>query len=54
MSFFRNLAIRDIGTGGNNDCLKLSGANDFWVLDSEFSNCSRAAAASTWWAVTTA
>jgi hypothetical protein len=37
---FRNLAIRDIGTGGNNDCLKLSGANDFWVLDSEFSNCS--------------
>jgi hypothetical protein len=37
---FRNLSIRDIGTGGNNDCLKLSGINDFWVLDSEFSNCS--------------
>jgi hypothetical protein len=37
---FRNLLIRDIGTGDNNDCLKLSGINDFWVLDSEFSNCS--------------
>ncbi len=37
---FRNLLIRDIGAGGNNDCLKLSGLNDFWVLDSEFSNCS--------------
>lgn len=37
---FRNLSIRDIGTGDNNDCLKLSGANDFWVLDSEFRNCS--------------
>ncbi len=37
---FRNLSIRDIGTGDNNDCLKLSGANDYWVLDSEFRNCS--------------
>jgi hypothetical protein len=36
---FRDLEIHDIGTGGNNDCLKLSGVNDFWVLDSRFSRC---------------
>ncbi len=35
----RGLFIHDIGTGGNNDCLKLSGVNDFAVLDSEFSAC---------------
>lgn len=33
---FRNLAIRDIGTGGNQDGLKLSGVNDYFVLDCEF------------------
>lgn len=32
----RHLALHDIGTGGNQDCLKLSGINDFWVLDSDF------------------
>jgi hypothetical protein len=36
---FRDLSIHDIGEGGNNDCLKLSGVNDFWVLDSDFSRC---------------
>jgi hypothetical protein len=36
---FRNLSIHDIGQGGNQDCLKLSGLNDYWVLDSEFARC---------------
>lgn len=36
---FRNLSIHDIGTGGNQDCLKLSGINDYFVLDSEFARC---------------
>ena len=36
----RNLFIHDIGTGGNNDCLKLSGVNDYFVLDSEIAFCS--------------
>ncbi|MEB2314264.1 MAG: hypothetical protein OZ921_11870 [Sorangiineae bacterium] len=38
---FRNLDIHDIGTGGNNDCLKLSGLYDYWVLDSRFARCGR-------------
>lgn len=37
---FRNLFIHDIGTGGNNDGLKLSGVNDFLVLDCEFARLS--------------
>ncbi len=36
---FRNLDIHDIGSGGNQDCLKLSGIHDYWVLDSTFENC---------------
>ncbi len=36
---FRNLFIHDIGAGGNQDCLKLSGVDDYWVLDSEFARC---------------
>lgn len=36
---FRNLYIHDIGTGGNQDCLKLSGVNDHFVLDSRFERC---------------
>ena len=36
---FRRLAIHDIGTGGNNDCLKLSGIYDFWVLGSAIARC---------------
>ena len=35
----QGLRIADIGQGGNNDCLKLSGVKDFQVLDSEFSGC---------------
>lgn len=37
---FRNLYIHDIGTGGNNDGLKLSGVNDYFVLDCEFARLS--------------
>ena len=38
-ALFRNLRIRDIGGSGNQDCLKLSGVDDFWVLDSTFARC---------------
>jgi hypothetical protein len=37
---FQNLSIRDIGTGKNQDGLKLSGLNDFFVLDCEFAGVS--------------
>jgi hypothetical protein len=36
---FRDLYIHDVGGSGNQDCLKLSGVNDYWVLDSEFARC---------------
>jgi len=36
---FRGLYIHDIGSGGNQDCLKLSGLYDFFVLDSEMAIC---------------
>jgi hypothetical protein len=36
---FRNLYIHDVGGSGNQDCLKLSGVNDYFVLDSEFAFC---------------
>ena len=36
---FRNLVFSNVGSGGNNDCLKLSGVDRFWVLGSEFSGC---------------
>ncbi|HOX46214.1 MAG TPA: hypothetical protein PK668_21600 [Myxococcota bacterium] len=36
---FRGLHIHDIGGGGNEDCLKLSGVRDYFVLDSEFARC---------------
>lgn len=35
----RNLSIHDIGGDGNQDCLKLSGINRYWVLDSSFERC---------------
>lgn len=35
----RRVTIRDIGTGGNQDCLKLSGLDDFLVEDSSFLRC---------------
>lgn len=37
----RNLTITGVGSGGNNDCIKLSGVDDFWVLDSDVSGCNR-------------
>jgi len=37
---FRNLFIHDIGTGGNQDALKLSGVYDYTVLDCEFARMS--------------
>lgn len=36
---FRNLYIHHIGGTGNQDCLKLSGVDDYYVLDSEFTAC---------------
>jgi hypothetical protein len=36
---FRGLSIHDIGGTGNQDCLKLSGVNDYAVLLSSFARC---------------
>ena len=36
---FRDLEIYDIGGTGNQDCLKLSGVDDYFVLDSVFARC---------------
>jgi len=35
----RRVSIHDIGQGGNQDCLKLSGLHDFFVVDGEFARC---------------
>jgi hypothetical protein len=35
----RRLRLRMIGSGGNNDCIKLSGVDRFHVLDSDISSC---------------
>ena len=35
----RNVTFRDIGTAGNNDCLKLSGVDRFYIEGSAFSDC---------------
>jgi len=43
---FRNLYIHHVGGSGNQDCLKLSGVNDYFVLDSEFSFCGGAGSGS--------
>lgn len=43
---FRNLSIHDVGGSGNQDGLKLSGLNDFWVLDCEISRCGGAGSGS--------
>lgn len=43
---FRNLYIHDIGGTGNQDGLKLSGVNHYWVLDSEFTRCGGAGSGS--------
>ncbi len=36
---FRDLFLHDVGPDGNHDCLKLSGLDDYWVLDSTFERC---------------
>lgn len=35
----RNITVRNIGTGGNHDCIKLSGLDRFFILDSDISEC---------------
>jgi hypothetical protein len=35
----RNVRFNNIGTGGNQDCLKLSGVDHFWIEGSEFVDC---------------
>ncbi len=42
----RDVAIHDVGAGGNEDCLKLSGVNDFWVLRAAIARCGGAEAGS--------
>lgn len=37
----RNLTVAGAGSGGNNDCIKLSGVDHFFVLDSEVWGCNR-------------
>jgi hypothetical protein len=37
----RGLTIAGAGSGGNNDCIKLSGVDRFFVLDSEIWGCNR-------------
>jgi hypothetical protein len=36
---FRDVSIHHVGGDGNQDCLKLSGVNDYFVLNSEFAFC---------------
>jgi len=35
----RDIEVRDIGSGGNNDCIKLSGLDDYFILDSRALRC---------------
>lgn len=37
----RRMTFRNIGTGGNNDCLKLSGVDHFYIEGSSFSACNQ-------------
>jgi hypothetical protein len=43
---FRDLDIAEIGGTGNQDCLKLSGVNDYFVLNSRFRACGGAGSGS--------
>ena len=36
---FKGLTVRNIGNGGNLDCIKMSGVDYFYVVDSELSAC---------------
>lgn len=37
----RDITIPSAGSGGNNDCIKMSGVDDFWILDSDVAGCNR-------------
>ena len=37
----RNIAFNRIGNGGNNDCLKMSGVDDFYIEGSRFTGCNQ-------------
>ncbi len=37
----RDLTVPGAGSGGNNDCIKMSGVDDFWILGSDVSACDR-------------
>jgi hypothetical protein len=37
----RDVHFRDIGSGGNDDCLKMSGVDDFYITGSEFEGCNQ-------------
>lgn len=37
----RGITVAGSGSGGNNDCIKLSGVDNFWVTDSEAWGCNR-------------
>jgi hypothetical protein len=43
---FDGVDVHDIGGTGNQDCLKMSGVNDFWVLGSHFARCGGASSGS--------
>jgi len=37
----RGMTIPSAGSGGNNDCIKMSGVDDFWILDSDVAESDR-------------
>lgn len=37
----RDITITSAGSGGNNDCIKMSGVDDFWILGSDIAGCDR-------------
>lgn len=37
----RDITIPSAGSGGNNDCIKMSGVDDFWIIDSDIAGCNR-------------
>lgn len=37
----RDITVIDAGSGGNNDCIKMSGVDDFWIDGANLSGCDR-------------
>jgi len=37
----RDITVIDAGSGGNNDCIKMSGVDDFWIDGATVSGCDR-------------